>query len=46
MKPRTRDPEYVPAKKLKKREKWTFPTSLMFKWKPDTDDLVKKYLYL
>ncbi|KRX05204.1 hypothetical protein PPERSA_06838 [Pseudocohnilembus persalinus] len=41
-KPRTRDPIYTPAKKLKKRNKWTFPISLMYKWRPDNDDLVKK----
>jgi len=33
---------YIPAKLKKKKLKWTFPISLMFKWKPDTDDLIKR----
>lgn len=33
--PRTRDPEYVQARKKKKRIKWTFPISIMAKWRQD-----------
>ena len=31
--PRTRDPVYIPPKKMKTKKKWTFPISLMAKWK-------------
>jgi hypothetical protein len=37
IKPRVRDPVYVPAKNKKKRPKWTFPISLMYPWKPDDE---------
>ncbi len=41
-KPRTRDPVYVAPKKKKKRIIWTFPISLMFRWRPDDEELIKK----
>ncbi len=42
MLPRTRDPKYILAAKKKKRIKWTFPISLMAKWKPDDEEIYKK----
>lgn len=42
IKPRTRDPVYIPDKKKKTRKRWTFPISLMYKWKPDTDKLLQE----
>ncbi|KRX01621.1 hypothetical protein PPERSA_00328 [Pseudocohnilembus persalinus] len=42
VKPRIRDPEFIPDKKKKTKKKWTFPISLMYKWKPDTEDLIAK----
>jgi hypothetical protein len=39
-KPRTRDPVYVPPKKKKKRVIWTFPSSLMYKWRMDDAELI------
>lgn len=41
-KPRTRDPVYIPPKKKKKRIIWTFPISLMYKWRTDDEELIKK----
>ncbi|EGR31140.1 leucine rich repeat protein [Ichthyophthirius multifiliis] len=40
--PRTRDPQYVPAKQKKTKAKWTFSISLMAKWRPDDEELIKK----
>ena len=40
IKPRTRDPVYVPPKKKKKRVIWTFPISLMYKWRMDDAELI------
>ncbi|EGR29347.1 leucine rich repeat protein [Ichthyophthirius multifiliis] len=40
--PRTRDPKYILAAKKKKRIKWSFPISLMYKWKPDDEEIYKK----
>ena len=39
-KPRQKDPIYVPPKKKKKRIKWSFPISLMAKWRQDDQELI------
>ena len=38
--PRTRDPIYVPPKRKKTKQRWTFPISLMAKWRPDDAELI------
>eukprot|EP00825_Cyclidium_porcatum_P051720 TRINITY_DN95_c0_g5_i1.p1 TRINITY_DN95_c0_g5~~TRINITY_DN95_c0_g5_i1.p1 ORF type:complete len:602 (+),score=103.14 TRINITY_DN95_c0_g5_i1:192-1997(+) len=38
--PRTRDPVYVPSQKKKQKKKWKFEISLMFPWKPDTQEKI------
>ena len=40
MHPRIKDPIYIPAKKKKKKVRWTFPKSLFVKWIPDDAELV------
>ena len=40
IKPRTRDPVYIPPKKKKKRVIWVFPISLMYKWRMDDAELI------
>lgn len=40
--PRKRDPEYISPKKKEIKQKWTFPISLMAKWRIDDEDLLVK----
>jgi len=42
MLPRVRDPVYIPPKKKRKVVRWTFPISLMYRWRPDDEDLLNK----
>lgn len=43
--PRTRDPRYIPPKKLKEKRKWSFPISIFKDYKKD-DDVSCLYIYV